>query len=75
VLEDGTQVRTTVVGDQDPGYGSTSKILGESAVCLAKDRGKTPQVAGFLPPSVAMGEALLERLQEKAGVTFSWIEH
>ncbi|MFL2597998.1 MAG: hypothetical protein ACJ0P4_08950 [Flavobacteriaceae bacterium] len=27
-----------VTGDMDPGYGSTSKMLAESAVCLAKDK-------------------------------------
>jgi short subunit dehydrogenase-like uncharacterized protein len=73
-LSNGTLIRTTVVGDQDPGYGSTSKMLGECAVCLALDQEKTPKVAGFLPPSVAMGEVLLARLQEKAGLTFSWNE-
>lgn len=70
-LEDGTVVRGKVTGDRDPGYGSTSKMLGECAVCLAKDKEQTPEVAGLLTPSIAMGEVLLERLQKNAGLTFS----
>ena len=57
-----------VIGDMDPGYGSTSKMLAESAVCLATD--KTPETYGILTPSVALGEPLLKRLQENAGLTF-----
>ena len=57
-----------VIGDMDPGYGSTSKMLAESAVCLAID--KTPENYGILTPSVALGDPLLKRLQENAGLTF-----
>ncbi len=57
-----------VIGDMDPGYGSTSKMLAESAVCLALD--KTPETYGVITPSVALGEPLLKRLQENAGLTF-----
>jgi len=70
-LEDGSIIRGKVTGDRDPGYGSTSKMLGECAVSLAKDKDKTPEVAGLLTPSIAMGEVLLERLQKNAGLTFS----
>lgn len=68
-LEDGTTFVGKVTGDRDPGYGSTCKMLAESAICLAKDQ--TPDVAGVLTPSIAMGDALLERLQANAGLTFS----
>ena len=57
-----------VIGDMDPGYGSTSKMLAESAVCLTLD--KTPETYGILTPSVGLGEPLLKRLQENAGLTF-----
>ena len=57
-----------VIGDMDPGYGSTSKMLAESAVCLAVD--KTPDKFGILTPSVVLGDSLLKRLQENAGLTF-----
>jgi short subunit dehydrogenase-like uncharacterized protein len=52
----------------DPGYASTSKMLGESTLCLAYDTLSSP--GGVQTPSVAMGGALLERLRT-AGLTFS----
>lgn len=70
-MEDDTVIRAKVTGDRDPGYGSTSKMLGESAVCLALDEDFTPGEGGILTPSVAMGEALLSRLQANAGLTFT----
>ena len=66
-LDDKT-IKASVSGDMDPGYGSTSKMLAESAVCLALD--KTPETYGILTPSVALGNPLLKRLQENAGLTF-----
>lgn len=53
----------------DPGYGSTSKMIAESAVCLAKD--SLPEFGGVLTPSVAMGNHLLNRLRKNAGLTFN----
>jgi short subunit dehydrogenase-like uncharacterized protein len=61
-------LRGRVRGDRDPGYGSTSKMLGESAVCLAQDA--LPVGGGFWTPASAMGDALLARLGANAGVTF-----
>lgn len=59
-----------VAADQhgDPGYGSTSKMLGESALCLAFDHLESP--GGVLRPSFAMGEHLVDRLRS-AGLTFA----
>lgn len=70
--KDGQAVSAKVTGDRDPGYGSTSKMLAESAICLAKD--DLPEVAGMLTPAVAMGDALIERLVANAGLTFSYKE-
>jgi short subunit dehydrogenase-like uncharacterized protein len=67
-LPDGKVMRAAVTGDRDPGYGSTSKMLGESAVSLAVD--SLPVGGGFWTPASAMGEALFRRLTEKAGITF-----
>jgi short subunit dehydrogenase-like uncharacterized protein len=61
-------VRARLRGDRDPGYGSTSKMLAESAVCLALD--PLEAAGGFHTPASAMGDALIERLQKHAGVTF-----
>jgi short subunit dehydrogenase-like uncharacterized protein len=66
---DGQTVRAAVKGDMDPGYGSTSKILAESALALAEvSRDRTP--GGCWTSAAAMGEALLARLPAKAGLTF-----
>lgn len=69
-LEDGSSAMGKVTGDKDPGYGSTSKMLGETAVCLAVD--ELPKISGVLTPSVAMGDALLQRLEQSSGLTFSF---
>jgi len=71
-LPDGTVLRTRITGDQDPGYGSTSKMLAESAVCLARDELDTR--GGVLTPASAMGEPLLVRLRENAGLTFDVVD-
>lgn len=62
-------IRATVKGDMDPGYGSTSKMLAECAVCLARDDLEVG--GGFWTPASAMGNHLLARLQEHAGLSFS----
>lgn len=56
-----------VRGVQDPGYGETAKMLGESALCLALD--DLPLRGGVLTPASCMGAALVERLRA-AGMTF-----
>ena len=65
----GRSVRISVKGDKDPGYGSTSKMIAESAVCLVKN----PDLAsgGIWTPAPAMGEKLIERLEAHAGLTFA----
>jgi short subunit dehydrogenase-like uncharacterized protein len=63
---EGQRVVTEVSGG-DPGYEETSKMLAESALCLAHD--ELPERAGQLTPAVAMGEPLLQRLQN-AGISF-----
>ncbi|GAA0314480.1 saccharopine dehydrogenase NADP-binding domain-containing protein [Streptomyces polychromogenes] len=62
----GHRVFTEVSGG-DPGYGETAKMLAESALCLAYDA--LPETSGQLTTAVAMGDALLARLQ-KAGIRF-----
>jgi short subunit dehydrogenase-like uncharacterized protein len=70
-FKDGSAITARVTGDRDPGYGSTSKMLGESAVCLALDTEASPKVAGILTPASAMGATLIERLEKNAGLSFS----
>ncbi|NVB43157.1 saccharopine dehydrogenase NADP-binding domain-containing protein [Pseudenhygromyxa sp. WMMC2535] len=61
------QLRGRVEGTNDPGYGETAKMLGESARCLALDALDSP--GGIRTPASTMGDALLERLR-RAGMTF-----
>jgi short subunit dehydrogenase-like uncharacterized protein len=63
----------TRVSGGDPGYGETAKMLAESGLCLALDRERLPGRAGVLTPAVAMGDALLARLQSR-GITFERLE-
>lgn len=67
-MPDGQSVRATVKGDRDPGYGSTSKMIAESAICLVKDvKGE----GGVWTPVALMAEPLKKRLEERAGLSFS----
>jgi short subunit dehydrogenase-like uncharacterized protein len=67
---DGRSLNARVTGDADPGYGSTGKMLGEAAVCVARDIGKERKAGGFWTPATLMPEDLLRRLEENAGVRF-----
>ena len=62
-------LKAIVTGDQDPGYGSTAKMLAESALALAQD--ELLVEGGFWTPASAMGDALLKRLPLNAGVNFT----
>lgn len=65
-LDHGVVALTT--GGRDPGYGSTSKMIAEAAVCLLENR-STP--GGIWTTAPALGQALIERLRANAGLTFS----
>jgi short subunit dehydrogenase-like uncharacterized protein len=67
IAPDGRQVRVAVRGDRDPGYGSTSKMIAECAICLRE----APEVKGGIwTPGAAMGNGLITRLVDHAGITF-----
>jgi short subunit dehydrogenase-like uncharacterized protein len=65
--EGGGRRVTTEVSGGDPGYGETSKMLAESALCLAHDN--LPETAGQVTTAHAMGDALRARLI-RAGIAF-----
>ena len=67
-LNDGSSLHASVSGDMDPGYGSTSKMIAESALCLVNDCAELG--GGIYTPAPAMGEKLITRLQANAGLTF-----
>ncbi|HAU57516.1 MAG TPA: saccharopine dehydrogenase [Comamonadaceae bacterium] len=64
----GHRLRVAVTGDRDPGYGSTSKMIAEAAVCLLENR-STP--GGIWTTAPALGQTLIERLQANAGLAFT----
>ena len=66
--EDGRTIKTKVVGDRDPGYGSTCKMLGEAGMCLAFDVDEKP--GGIWTPASLMEDKLFDRLTSKAGLSF-----
>jgi len=61
-------VEAVVTGDRDPRYGSTSKMIAESALWLVRD---VQSEGGTWTPGSLMGPALRKRLTERAGLTFS----
>jgi short subunit dehydrogenase-like uncharacterized protein len=61
-------VHVSVAGDMDPGYGSTSKMIAESAICLIKECEDLS--GGIYTPAPSMGTKLIKRLQDNAGLTF-----
>ena len=72
VAESGGRKIHTKVSGGDPGYTETSKMLAESALCLAFDT--LPETSGSVTTAVAMGDALLERLQA-AGIRFEVVDN
>jgi short subunit dehydrogenase-like uncharacterized protein len=68
IAPDGRQARAVVKGDRDPGYGSTSKMISECAVCLLRDAADT--APGIWTPGAAMQHKLIKRLEANAGITF-----
>ena len=61
-------IKASVTGDMDPGYGSTSKMITESAICLIKD---VPDLeGGIYTPASSLGTKLIRRLETNAGLTF-----
>ncbi|MFA5964212.1 MAG: saccharopine dehydrogenase NADP-binding domain-containing protein [Sphingomonas sp.] len=66
-MPDGGRVEAVVTGDRDPGYGSTSKMIAETALCLVHD---VAGEGGIWTPGALMGDALIKRLEANAGLSF-----
>lgn len=65
----GQTLAIAVTGDKDPGYGSTSKMITEAALCLIDER--KDLTGGVYTPAPALGADLRKRLVAKAGLTFN----
>jgi short subunit dehydrogenase-like uncharacterized protein len=70
---DGKRIAVEVYGDQDPGYGSTAKMLTQAAMVLAKEI-PDDQAGGFWTPTSLLGDKLIPRLSQHAGVTIKVID-
>jgi short subunit dehydrogenase-like uncharacterized protein len=68
---DGRVLRGSVKGDKDPGYASTSKMISESAMCLANDVSRDETPGGVWTPGAALGTKLIQRLEANAGLRFA----
>jgi short subunit dehydrogenase-like uncharacterized protein len=68
IMPDGARIDSVVTGDRDPGYGSTSKMIAEAALCLVQD---VQGDGGIWTPGALMGTKLRDRLVAKAGLTFT----
>ncbi len=68
-------ISTKVTGNRDPGYGSTSRMLAQSALCLAQDVSQDAVAGGFWTPATAMGDKLIQRLEEHAGLSFEIVDN
>lgn len=64
---DGESLHFGVNGKYDPGYGSTSRMLAETGMALLASNAE----GGVGTPGSFLGEALVERLQEHAEITFA----
>jgi short subunit dehydrogenase-like uncharacterized protein len=67
----GQTLSATVKGDRDPGYGSTCKLITESALCLIQEVDHQMAPGGVWTPGAAMGLTLASRLQARAGLSFA----
>lgn len=67
-MPSGERITASVKGDRDPGYGSTSKMIAESALCLIRD---VQGEGGIWTPGALMAEPLRKRLEAHAGLTFA----
>ena len=66
----GDRLTLVVSGDRDPGYGASSRMIGEVAVCLARHLPKSALPGGFWTPGAAIAEKIIPRLIENAGIDF-----
>ena len=64
----GQRIDAVVTGNRDPGYGCTSRMLAESALCLVQD---VAGRGGIWTPGALMGTKLRDRLIARAGMTFT----
>lgn len=70
---DSGALRLAVTGDRDPGYGATSRMIGEAGAALALDQDRLEVDGGSWTPASCFGDVLVERLVAHAGMTFDLV--
>jgi short subunit dehydrogenase-like uncharacterized protein len=73
IFDDARTIGAKITGDADPGYGSTSKMLGQVAACLAHG-GRDNKKGGFWTPATLLGDPLIDALQKHAGLSFTLVD-
>lgn len=67
IMADGETIKYGVKGRYDPGYGSTSRMLGETGMALLESKAD----GGIGTPGSFLGEDLVKRLEKRAEITFA----
>jgi len=57
-------VMSKIGASRDPGYGATSQMLGEAAMCLLRGTTESPLDGGVLTPASGIGDPLADRLRD-----------
>lgn len=70
----GKTISAKVVGDRDPGYGSTSKMLAQAGISLCKDVSHAQKGGGFWTPATVFDQRLFDRLSQHAGLSFEILD-
>ena len=73
-LEMSKSMMVRVRGVGDPGVESTSRMFVEAALCLTEDADRLTVGGGFWTPASAMGDLLLSRLGDHAGLRFEIVK-
>ena len=64
------KISITIIGDSDPGYSATAKMLTESSLSILLNNEKIPDNYGILTPASGIGLVIIDRLKDK-GITFT----
>ncbi len=64
------KITITIIGDSDPGYSATAKMLTESSLSILLNNEKIPDNYGVLTPASGIGLVIIDRLKDK-GITFT----
>jgi len=64
------KISLNIIGDSDPGYSATAKMITEAALSILLDEEKIPKAYGVLTPAAGIGCNIVNRLEDK-GICFN----